>query len=616
MKGAAGPKKASSGKIQDSFIDNHPKMLNIFFFLAFVFLAGSAAFLISDIWSFGAGGSHKALMSDYQFLIPREIAASIASWQAMGLNLIDKGKNQALNSDSQKSTFSSQKRDNIRVLRTKNPPIEAKRTLADAKLPNLSPASMNSSKSSRNKTLILPAKSSATHFANNRESGSGSGSPIKIDSIQRDKNYYDVNSAVSNDSGENGLQISRQMADDGSIDSITDNLPVLKIAADSNYSSDGLAFEDNINISFNNSTSFSMAIEPMQIDSGSDDSNNRNSSMALELDDSINSNTEYLNFTGPENPGSIYNSSYDASSSSTSIEEIASNYTDSSSVGRDDSVNTGGNDSFDLSAQVLEPIDDETSTQQAEDNRSRHSLSENRDSLIHHAMEINNISSPSIAHDMSLVNNTSIIDSLTYDESIAESPTDDVSINDSSMDNASIADSSIDDVSINDGSMDNPSITDSSTDDVSINDIPMDNASITSSSSDDVSINDSSTNNISFTDDSATKRPDILLNNVSDKSNRSIESHEKSENISSQNSELEQIQPNDQTKSATNVVSGSRRSSNMPLLQKVSQNMEEVKTIDEDVSATLDDESDRSQSDSSSRFKRLKINAPSWMARS
>jgi hypothetical protein len=106
------------------------------------------------------------------------------------------------------------------------------------------------------------------------------------------------------------------------------------------------------------------------------------------------------------------------------------------------------------------------------------------------------------------------------------------------------------------------------------------------------------------------------LNNVSDKSNRSIESHEKAENISSQNSELEQIQPNDQTKSATNVVSGSRRSSNMPLLQKVSQNMEEVKTIDGDVSASLDDESDRSQSDSPSRFKRLKINAPSWMARS
>ena len=284
----------------------------------------------------------------------------------------------------------------------------------------------------------------------------------------------------------------------------------------------------------------------------------------------------------------------------------------------------------------MEPIDDETSTQQAEDNRSRHSLSENRDSLIHHAMEINNISNPSIAHDMSIVNNTSIIDSLTYNESIAESPTDDVSINDSSMDNASIADSSIDDVSINDGSMDNPSITDSSidsvsisdisrdnasitdssTDDISINDSPMDNASITGSSSDDVSINDSSTNNISFTDDSATKRLDILLNNVSDKSNRSIESHEKAENISSQNSELEQIQPNDQTKSATNVVSGSRRSSNMPLLQKVSQNMEEVKTIDGDVSASIEDESDRSQSDSSSRFKRLKINAPSWMARS
>ena len=115
------------------------------------------------------------------------------------------------------------------------------------------------------------------------------------------------------------------------------------------------------------------------------------------------------------------------------------------------------------------------------------------------------------------------------------------------------------------------------------------------------------------------------MNNVSDKSNRSIESHEnsdfandisKAENISSQNSELEQIQPNAQTKSATNAVPGPRRSSNMPLLQKVSQNMEEVKTIDGDVSASLEDESDRSQSDSSSRFKRLKINAPSWMARS
>jgi hypothetical protein len=173
--------------------------------------------------------------------------------------------------------------------------------------------------------------------------------------------------------------------------------------------------------------------------------------------------------------------------------------------------------------------------------------------------------------------------------------------------------------------MDNPSIIDSSIDSVSISDISRDNVSITDSSTNDVSINDSSTNNISFTDDSATKRPDILLNNVSDKSNRSIESREnsdspndisKAENISSQNSELEQIQPNAQAKSATNAIPGPRRSSNMPLLQKVSQNMEEVKTIDKDVSASLEDESNRSQSDSPSRFKRLKINAPSWMARS
>ena len=193
------------------------------------------------------------------------------------------------------------------------------------------------------------------------------------------------------------------MADDGSIDSITDNFPVLKIAADSNYSSDDLAFEDNINVSFNNSTPFSMAIQPMQINSGSEDSNNISSSMALELDDSINSNTEYLNSTDPENPGSIYNSSYKASSGSTSIEEIASNFTDSSSVGKNDGVKTGGNDSFELSAQILKPIDDETSTQPAEDNRLMPSLSENRDSLIHHAIEINNISSPPIADDASMV---------------------------------------------------------------------------------------------------------------------------------------------------------------------------------------------------------------------
>ena len=69
----AGSGKTFFNTFRADFIKNHPNFFNVFLVLAFIFLAGAAAFLISDIVSFKADASHKGPFSGFDLQIPKEI---------------------------------------------------------------------------------------------------------------------------------------------------------------------------------------------------------------------------------------------------------------------------------------------------------------------------------------------------------------------------------------------------------------------------------------------------------------------------------------------------------------------------------------------------------------
>lgn len=261
MKDAAGSKKAFSNRIRSDVIDNHPEVFSIFLVLAFIILAGSAAFLISDILSFKSDGSHKVSLTDFHLQIPNGITTAIASWQAMGLKLIDQGKKFAFNIGTHNSTQSSQEKstgDKGRILQNKNDSVKDKSSLAKAKLPILLPTSMNSSKSSRNNTSIPQSKSSITVISSSWESGSGSDSYWEKEPVKSYVGDHHVDATTMTGSSETGPKINQSTQDNRSNDNITDNLPILKIGADSNCSSDNLASANRTNILFNDPSSISI----------------------------------------------------------------------------------------------------------------------------------------------------------------------------------------------------------------------------------------------------------------------------------------------------------------------------------------------------------------------
>jgi hypothetical protein len=137
-------------------------------------------------------------------------------------------------------------------------------------------------------------------------------------------------------------------------------------------------------------------------------------------------------------------------------------------------------------------------------------------------------------------------------------------------------------------------------------------------------ISDIAVNNNS--NSSSIEMPEILSNNISDESNRSIESHANSiesdskidaaSDGSSQIREPKQIQINNRTKAIQSLL----RRPTMPLVQKADQKSEEVQQNAETHSKNASaggssDESKQSRSSNGNRFKSLKIQTPSWMAK-
>jgi hypothetical protein len=567
MKDAARSKKAFYNTFRSGLMDTHPKMFSIFLVLAFIFLTGAAAFLISDILSFKADASHKASLSGFHLQVSKEINNAIKSWEARGLKLVDQVKNIILNKNAQNKTPRQKisTGDNGRVLRAKNSPNKAKNALAKAELPSLPPIPANSTRSSRNKTSVLPSKSSVAVITNRTESGNGPDSFWDDEPLQSDDYYSDGGAAPLINSGEIGSQINQStmqnqlIVHNKSIDNITENLPLLKIAVSNNYSSNYLPSAEITNVSFNNSSSVSIASDLQQIDMNSLNSSNVSDPITPGNGDLINLEAANLNLMGTGNTYISSNISSDISSDSSSLGLISrvnpkANFTDSSFMNISD--NAAIDEKEPLSSEGLDLTANETSNSQLqiEENTSILSLLDQRENLTSSIVMINNNSSSPVTDNISATNSTSIIDDL--------------------------------------------SITD--------------NVSITN--------NSFIINNTPITNSPSIEMSEILSNNTNNRGNLSIKSHEdldssnnvsESANSSAQINGLEQSQLNTQTKSS----GGSLRKSAMPLQQKFNKNTKEVRPKDKDTSTSSEDESVQSQSDSNSRFKKLKIQTPYWMAK-
>ncbi len=546
MKDAARSKKPFYDTVCSALIDNHPKMFGIFLALAFIFLAGSAAFLISDILSFKPDTSHKISLSNFQLNIPKEITTAIKNWQAKGLKLFDQGKDIALSRSPQNITRSSQKistGDKAIALRAKNSTLKAKNTPAKSKLPSLLPMSVNSSKSSRNKTPTLPSKSYIAAITSSTESGSGSDSSGESEPLQSDDYYYDVDEAPLNSSSENGSQINQSIVNNKSIDSTTENLLISNIAVGSNYSSYYLFSADITNVSLNNSSAVSIDSETLEIDMNSLNSSNVSNRTTKERSDSINLEAADLNLTRignvnissdiSDNSFDIFDNSSNISNSSSNsiifLENPKANFADSGSIESYDNITIDDNDSFKKSAQELDLPTNKTSNSQLqiEESQSTLSLLDQREGLVSRVSMIDNASSSPIDDNISDTNSSSIESEI-------------LSNNANDKDNLSIK------------NIENPD----------------------------------------------------FGNNISESA---IGSSQNSE----QNSEQRQSQSNARIKSPL----GSIRKSNMPLMQKFNKNTGEIQDTVENASAGSEDEAAHSQSESASRFKKLKIQTPSWMAK-